>query len=98
MENGKILGPQKDIGADSLPLPDAWAQTVTDDLAHYWERKAEMEQLPPCERDNEDEEVIDVGFVGPFFTIERSQPDAVDDEDELEQGWLPGYDITDDHE
>jgi hypothetical protein len=69
--NQKILRPQKPIGVDSLPLPDAWAQTVTDDLAHYWERKAVIDQFDPC---------------------------IVDDEDELGQEWLPGYDITDDHE
>ena len=54
---------QKPIDGSSLPLPATWAATV--DLKDYWERKAEVEQLDPCEVD------------------------------ELEQGWLPGYDITD---
>ena len=40
---------QKPIEGSSLPLPATWAATIG--LKDYWERKAEAEQLDPCEVD-----------------------------------------------
>ena len=47
---------QKPIEADSLPLPEAWAETITLNLKDYWKRQEAAEkaywQLEACELDD----------------------------------------------